>query len=293
MKTCVIANPNAGSAADLSGLATGLLTLGEYTLRLTRGRDDAERFAREALRDGYELIVAAGGDGTASAVANGLAEDFAAACFGLIPLGTGNDFARTLSIPTDTRAAVEVLKAGRTRAVDVVRVHGPQVRHFINVAGAGFTAEVGENVSSTTKSVMGGVAYVWAAAKTLSSLTEYRVTVTIDDSERIETAIYNLLIANARYVGGGIPIAPEAEPDDGRIDLVIVPVMPKASLLGIVPQILAGSHVGHPELIFRRAQRLEIRSSPAAPFNLDGEAIGEADLAFEALPRVLRIVAPA
>src|SRR5690606_8690261 len=186
----------------------GALRLKEFTFRTTEAPGDARRFAAEAVRAGFERIVAAGGDGTFNSVVNGMAPNFGAARLGIIPQGTGNDFARSINLPTDPLQAVDVLLADRVRPLDVVRVHNGDTRYFINVSGVGFTAEIGGNLSDAAKNWWGAVSYVWAAAKTLPSLREYQATIVLDDAETLEVTAYNVMIANARYVGGGVPIAP-------------------------------------------------------------------------------------
>jgi len=290
MKTCVIANPNSGAADDTGALAANLLRLKHFTFRTAEAPEDSSRFAAEAIRDGYERIVAAGGDGTLNGVVNGMAGNFGAACLGLIPLGTGNDFARSIGLTADPAQAVDTLLANRIREIDVVRVHNGGVCHFLNVSGAGFTAEVGENISDVAKSWWGGIAYVWAAAKTLPSLREYQATLVFDDREKLQITAYNIMIANARYVGGGIPVAPQAQLDDGLMDILIVPVMPASALLTVIPKILNGTHIDSPELIFRRAAKVHVCCYPEIPFNVDGELMGTGPVTFETLPRTLRMV---
>src|SRR5690349_6364901 len=121
MKTCIIINPNAGSAGEVERLRETLEKLPETTVRITEKEGDARRMAAVALKSGTGLIVAAGGDGTLNEVVNGLAEDFGRARLGLLPLGTGNDFARSINIPTDLDAALAVLQGGRVQTVDVAR----------------------------------------------------------------------------------------------------------------------------------------------------------------------------
>jgi diacylglycerol kinase (ATP) len=290
MKTCVIANPNAGSAADLGGFAASLLRLKHYTLRLTDAPGDAAAFAREALHDGYDRVVAAGGDGTLNGVVNGLAEGFASIELGLIPLGTGNDFARSIGVPADPAAAIDLLLAGQTRMLDVAWASNGQSRFFVNVSGAGFTAEVGEAVSGAATRRWGAIAHVWGAAKSLPNLTEYEASLVLDDRERIELTAYNILVANARFIGGGIPVAPQAILDDGRLDIIIVPAMPASTLVGVVPQILGGTHCECPDIIVRRASKVHVACKPNIPFNLDGELMGEGPVTFEVRPRALKVV---
>lgn len=290
MKTCVIANPSAGPEDDSAAMALHLLRLKEFTFRQTQNPDDASRFAAEAVREGFDRIVAAGGDGTLNGVVNGMAENFGAARLGLIPQGTGNDFARSIGLIPDPEHAVTALLADRVRKLDVVRVSNGRTWHFINVSGAGFTAEIGENISETAKDWWGAIAYLWGAAKMLPNLREYRAHLVLDDRDTIDVPAYNLIIANGRYVGGGIPIAPHARLDDGQIDIIIVPVMPAGTLLSVVPKILNGTHVESPELIIRRARKVHVCCQPDIPFNIDGEKAGTGAVTFETLPRALPVI---
>ncbi|PZR71337.1 MAG: hypothetical protein DLM73_16185, partial [Chthoniobacterales bacterium] len=150
-KTCVVLNPAAGSVRDLETLLKRIQRLPHTDLCISQKAGSAARLARAALRKGCRKIVAAGGDGTLNEVINGVREDAGTARVGLIPLGTGNDFARTLGLPTDLDEAIAVIRAGRTRAIDLVRVTSDKVRYFVNVSAGGFSGLVNEKLTPEIK----------------------------------------------------------------------------------------------------------------------------------------------
>jgi len=141
-KTCIILNPSAGKARDPDDIVARLAQLPNAEIRLTTKPGSAARFARTALRNGRELIVAAGGDGTLNEVVNGIGENPGEIRVGLIPLGTGNDFGRSIGVPPDVDTAIDLIRAGNTRAVDLVRVTSDEVRYFVNVSAGGFSGLV-------------------------------------------------------------------------------------------------------------------------------------------------------
>ena len=138
-KTFVIVNPAAGSVNDVDSLVKRIRNLPDAEVCITAKAGAAMQSTRTALRKGCEMVVAAGGDGTLNEVVNGLREDASAVVLGLIPLGTGNDFARTLGLPRDVDEAIALLRAGHTRAIDLVRVTSDEMRYFVNVSTGGFS----------------------------------------------------------------------------------------------------------------------------------------------------------
>lgn len=290
MKTCVILNPNAGRALTREQLESQLERLPGLAIQQTREPGDAERLAAEAAGKGYDLVVAAGGDGTLNEVVNGLAADFGRAKLGLLPMGTANDFARTINVPSDIPAAAEILLAGATQQVDVVRYTGSRTRYFANVSAGGFSGLVNEALTDEMKQDWGPLAYLRSAASALPNLTDYRTFISIDDEPEAELQIYNIVIANARYVAGGVPIAPDAQLNDGLADIVIVPAASMLELAVLAPQMLLGTHLASELILFRRAGKISVRSQPGMWFNVDGELIGNSPATFEVLPRALTIV---
>lgn len=291
MRTCIIVNPNAGSVADLETLSARLGELPDAVVWRTEAAGDAERLAREALRDGADLVVAAGGDGTLNEVVNGLAEDFGRARLGLLPLGTGNDFARSIGVPDDLEGALAVLEGGAARAVDVGRATiGGTDRFFVNMSAGGFSGEVSERAGEA-KDRWGPLAYMRAAIDALPELKGFLARITVNSAETLRMEASNVIVSNGRFVASGIPAAPRAVLDDGLFDVLIAPAITIPQLAALVPQVLLGRHMDNDLLLFRRATRLEIECDPPMAFNVDGELIGEGSSSFEILPRALQVIA--
>jgi diacylglycerol kinase (ATP) len=291
MRTCIIVNPNAGSVEDLAALESALGRLPGSEVLRTEAAGDAERLAHEALRDGADLVVAAGGDGTLNEVVNGLSEDFGKARLGLIPLGTGNDFARSIGVPNVLEEALAILVEGTVRSVDVARATiGDTCRCFLNMSAGGFSGEVSERASDA-KDRWGPLAYMRAAVGALPELKGFLTTITLNGAETLSLETYNIVISNGRYVASGIPAAPKAVLDDGLLDVMIAPATTLPQLAVLIPQVLLGLHLESDLLLFRRATRVEIECDPPMAFNVDGELIGEGTARFEILPRALRVIA--
>ncbi|MES1242992.1 MAG: diacylglycerol kinase family protein [Acidobacteriota bacterium] len=288
--TWFIVNPNAGSADELAGMEQALDRLPGASVRLTRQAGDAERLAREALEQGVERVVAAGGDGTLNEVVNGLSADFGRACLGLLPLGTGNDFARTIGMPNDLEEALAVLQEGRERTVDVARAEvDGRCRCFLNMSAGGFSGEVSERASEA-KDRWGPLAYMRAAIGALPELKGFVTRITLNGAETLELETYNIVVSNGRYVASGIPVAPQAVLDDGLLDVMIAPATTIPQLAVLVPTVLLGRHLDSDLLLFRKATRVEIEGDPPMGFNVDGELVGEGPARFEVVPRALRMI---
>lgn len=291
-KTCIILNPSAGSVRDLDDVAARLARLPNAEVRLTNKSGSAARFARTAIGKGRDTIIAAGGDGTLNEVINGIGENLGAARVGLLPLGTGNDFARSLNLPVDLEAAIDVILAGETRAVDLVRVTSDEVRYFVNVSAGGFSGLVDEKLTPEMKKTWGPLAYLRSAAAALPELRAYRTTLAFDNAESLMLELYNVVVANGRYIAGGTLIAPEAAIDDGLLDVVLIPKRPAPELALVVAQIALGTHLSSDVVIHRRATKLTVNSKPGMWFNVDGELVGNEPATFEVVPRALRFIAP-
>jgi diacylglycerol kinase (ATP) len=290
MKTSIIVNPNAGSAGEVERLRETLEKLPETTVRFTEKEGDARRMATVAVRSGAGLIVAAGGDGTLNEVLNGLAEDFGRARLGLLPLGTGNDFARSINIPTDLDAALAILREGRVQTVDVAcATLAGTSRYFINMAAGGFSGVVSEKASDA-KERWGPLAYLRAALGTLPELQGFETRVLVNGVELLTLDTYNIVVSNGRFVAAGIPVAPQSKLDDGLLDLMLAPATTIPQLARLVPQVLLGRHTESDLLLFRKVTRVEIESDPPMSFNVDGELIGDSPARFEVLPRALGVV---
>jgi diacylglycerol kinase (ATP) len=291
-KTCIILNPAAGNARDLEDVVARLSRVPNGEIRISSKPGSAARFASAALRKGFDLVVAAGGDGTLNEVVNGIGENLGDARLGLIPLGTGNDFARTIGVPDDIEAAIDLIVIGETREVDLVRVTSDEVRYFVNVSAGGFSGLVNEKLTPEMKKTWGPLAYLRGAAAALSELRAYRTTLALDNSESLTLDLYNVVVANGRYVAGGTLIAPEASIDDGLLDIVLIPQRSAPELALLAAQVALGTHLTSDAIVFRRAAQLTVNSKPGMWFNVDGELVGNEPARFEILPRALRFIAP-
>jgi diacylglycerol kinase (ATP) len=290
--TCIILNPSSGNIRDLDDVVARMARIPNAEIRLTDKPGSAARFARTAVRKGLDVIIAAGGDGTLNEVINGIGENPGAARVGLIPLGTGNDFARSIGIPADLDTAIDLIRAEQTRAVDLVRVTSDEVRYFVNVSAGGFSGLVDEKLTPEMKKTWGPLAYLRSAAAALPELRGYRTTLAFDDDESLMEELYNVVVANGRYVAGGSLIAPDAVIDDGLLDIVLIPKRPASELALVVAQMALGAHLSSKTIVYRRAAKLTVNSKPGMWFNVDGELVGNEPARFEIVPRALSFIAP-
>jgi len=291
-ETCVILNPHAGSAARLEH---ELASLGPHRLFTTQQPGDATRFAAQAVAAGVRRVVAAGGDGTLNQVLNGLVAGFGRVQLGLLPLGTANDFARSANLPTALIDAVAVIARGRTRPCDVVRLTtcaGEPARHFINASAGGFSTIVDKKLHKERKTFWGALGYAWSALEALPELEKYQASIAFDDEPPAHVLIYNLVVANAGFIGGNIPVAPLAKFDDGLFDVVLFRAVNMARLTTLVPKALLGQHLEDEDVLFRQARKLQVTSQPAFSLNTDGEVVGECPATFEIVPRAIELIVP-
>lgn len=291
MRSCVILNPRAGSAAQAEALREALAGQRETTLYETDRTGHATKLAAEALAGGYEQLVAAGGDGTIHEVVNGLAGDFARARLGIIPLGTGNDLARTLAIPDDPLEALALITDGRQRWIDLIKVESAgQVLYGINVAAGGFSGQVNEVLTDELKATWGPLAYLLGAIRIVPDLTGYQTTIAWDDGpvQRIEAL--NIVVANGRTVAGGFRVAPLANPEDGLLDVIIVHYGDALDLAGVAARLITGNYLNSDQVTHRRTRRAHIAAHPGMWFNVDGELFTNQPVSFTVLPQALRVV---
>jgi YegS/Rv2252/BmrU family lipid kinase len=268
---------------------------------MTERPGHASEIARAAVRDGRALVVAAGGDGTINEVANGFfdrCERIASATrLGVIPMGTGGDFRRTLGMSRDVGEAAGVLTDGRARVLDVGRVTcvGPGgdqvVRHFLNVADAGIGGDVADMVNGGFKVINGELTFTIAAAVTLMRWRNRRLQTVIDGEER-ELIAQQVVLANCRYYGGGMQIAPPALPDDGLLDLVVVGDVGRLESMRLMGSVRSGAHLGHRKLEHRRVRRVEVSCQLPVGVDADGERPGALPAVFEVVPGALEVLAP-
>jgi len=294
MPTCVIFNPAArGNKArhfrhHLDEIG------GQSALKATAAPGDARRLAAEAVGDRYDLIVAAGGDGTVNEVLNGIGdapEGFARARLGVLPLGTVNVFARELKIPLRLERAWEILRHGSETKIDLPRVEFSangkiEQRYFVQLAGAGLDARAIELVDWQHKKKVGPLAYVIAGLKALRE--KKPQIMACADGQKCAGEL--VLIGNGKFYGGPFEIFPEADLRDGMLDVCILPRADFATLLGCAPDFIARRKL--PEKAVRRFRATAFELSGQSGFELDGEWIGNLPAKFSVEREKLRVVAP-
>lgn len=253
--------------------------------------------ARETALAGAELLVVVGGDGSVHEVANGLAGLAGPPEVAVVPRGTGWDFVRTFGIPRGIEEAVAVALTGDTRAVDLGRVTyrswdgSEAVAVFANVASAGMSGAIAQRANDTTKVLGGKASYLLATLAVFSRWTATDVRVTVDAEER-SGRMFDVIVANGRFLGGGMEMCPEAVPDDGLFDVLTIGDVTKRDLLLTMPKIYRGTHLPHPRAELLRGATVTITTDEPIPIELDGEQPGTTPVRFEVLPRALRLRVP-
>ena len=289
MKPYIIFNPVAGSTSCGDGI-DALRKLKPIALRVTRRKGDAEKWARRAASSKADMIIVAGGDGTLNEVVNGLPPRTRRLPIGILPRGTGNDFARTLGLPNSIAENIDIIRARKTRAVDLVRVKSKRNRYFVNVSAGGFSGVVDEKMTRRIKRAWGPLAYLRGAAAALPELHAYKTRIVIDEDEQLSSELYNVIVANGRFVAGGLPIAPTADPGDGLLEVVLIPKLGAAEMALLAAEIVLGKHLSANATIFRRAKKVTVRSRPGMCFNVDGELVGNAPATFQIVPQALNFI---
>jgi diacylglycerol kinase (ATP) len=254
--------------------------------------------AREAVSGGATHLVVVGGDGSVHEVVDGLLSVGLGADVDLsmLPFGTGRDFARSLRVPTGFEAAVDVALNGEVRAVDAGRAtyttpRGEAGAFFANFAGAGISGAIAARANGTTKALGGRISFFWATLAVYSRWQPTDMTIEVDGESR-GARLLEALVMNGDYTAGGMWAAPEAAPDDGRFDVVLIGDFSKAEFATTFPKIYRGRHVGHPKVEIVRGREVRVDAPSALPVVLDGEQPGTTPVRFELLPAALRVRVP-
>ena len=307
----VIVNPS--SAGGSTGeawpqIASDLRSqFGAFKAVFTKKRGDAAALAGEAARKGAKFIIACGGDGTVSEVANGILSAGKDVELGILPSGTGGDFRRTLEIPSQSRAAARLLRTGRTVRIDVGRVsfvdhNGAEaMRYVLGVASCGMSTKVIERVkagapewlpANTPKWLGGRISFGASLLQTAMRSTPTRLVVQLDDAHERQIVVSNLCIANARYFGGGMKIAPDAKLTDGKFDVVGVGDLSALKIFTSAPRVYLGSHLSMPEVSHALARKVMVRTADRdteVPLEIDGELPGKLPATFQIIPEAIRV----
>jgi YegS/Rv2252/BmrU family lipid kinase len=298
----VIVNPRSGGglsrrrwAALLGPLTDGL---GPVDVRFTEAKADGRRIAHEEATAGRGLIVAMGGDGTISEVADGILDAGGKSELGIIPRGTGGDFRRSLNLDDDLGQAARRIRDTPARLIDAGRVSfvaddGSQAeRHFVNVVSFGFSSDVARQANASSKRMGGRVAFLSATVRSLVSYDNVDVVLSVDDQPERRMSLLLAAVGNGRFFGGGMRICPEALLDDGLFDLVIVGNLGRVGVMTNIHRIYSGHHLTMKEVQGTRLRRLKVAPADREakiPLEVDGETPGHLPASFELLPGALRV----
>jgi diacylglycerol kinase (ATP) len=276
MRVKVILNPSAdnGRAFKLrEQIENGCREFADVDLVLTEYSGHAQELARASIDSGYDLVVAAGGDGTVHETVNGLVQnDRTEVKLGLIPIGSGNDFAYGLGLSTDIRTAIRRLFTGTPRFIDLARIKDDRGQNevVINAIGIGFDATVTIQSKTITR-VHGFALYFLAALRTIAFYYQTPHLQIQFDDEAVEQDALLVAVGIGPRVGGGFLLTPDAAFDDGLLDSCTVKPINRPTILQLLPKAMRGTHVTSPYVMMRRNRSVHIRSDIALPIHIDGE----------------------
>jgi len=281
---------------------------GPFSVAFTKSQGDGINLADAAARSGRQLIIACGGDGTINEVANGILRSGENAELGVLPSGTGGDFRRTLGMPLNDRDAAAALRNGGTKTIDIGKVefldlHSKRVeRYFVNVSSFGLAASIIKRVKLTSvfdwlpvDSVRGRANFAASTLREIFDMEPFLVRVRINDRDEETLQTLNFCVANARYFGGGMMIAPEARLNDGLLDVVNIGDMKTAKIILNAYTLYQGTHTALDEVKSTVATRIHVEALNASQqilLETDGELPGKLPATYEVVPNALRVRIP-
>ena len=249
--------------------------------------------AEAGAREGYDVILAVGGDGTAHWAANGILRagqrGSALPALGVVPAGTGVDFAAAIGLPKNTSAAVDALLRGGRRRIDLGQMNA---LYFLTIGMVGFGAEVARQVNEWPRPLPGPVMYIAGVLKMLVAYSPTEMDVTVDGAARRQR-LFMVAVGNCHRAAGGMKLCPGAAPDDGLFEVVLIGDVTKGEVLRLLPKTFSGGHVGHPKVQVVTASAISITSATPLAVQGDGELAGTVPVTFTVIPQALEVLAPA
>lgn len=288
----IIYNPTSGREAvkrELPDILQRFEQAGyETSAHATTCEGDATQAAKIAAERKFDVVVAAGGDGTINEVINGLAEHDHRPKVGILPVGTTNDFARAIYVPRNVKKAVDIILDGFSKELDIGRVNE---QYFVNIAGGGKLTELTYEVPSKLKTMLGQLAYYLKGVEMLPSLRPTTVQIEYD-GKWFEGEVMVFLVSNTNSIGGLEKLAPDASMDDGMFDLLIIKKVNLAELIRLASLAMKGNHVSDPHVIYAKANRIKVHTDEKMQLNIDGEYGGLLPGEFVNLYRHLEFFVP-
>lgn len=288
IRALVVLNSRARSGGNTSHLEELLLTHGieAVTVRLKKGEDASAVIDTHAKDKTIDRVIVGGGDGTLNAAARGLISS--GLPLGILPLGTANDLARTLGLPTELEEAVAVIAKGRKRVIDVGEVNG---KPFFNVASVGFSAELAKNLTREAKRKWGVMGYAMTAAKLLWGSKPFSATLVYHGHEEHVKTV-QVAVGNGAYYGGGMKIAADAKPDNGKLDIYSLEVAHWLELPAMLPMLRSGTHTAWPTVRGLRVAKFELRTRKPMDVNADGELVTQTPAIFKVREGAVTVFVP-
>lgn len=308
----IIVNPKSAGGSTKrkwAEIASDVRThFGPFNVAFTKKRGDGIELAKRAIENGRTFLIACGGDGTINEIANGILESGEDVELGILPSGTGGDFRRTIGVPSGIREAARALKTGITVLIDVGKItfqnfeNETIIRYFLNVSSFGLAASIIERVKSSSSlnwlpldSVRGRASFALSTLQEVIGLDYVTVRINIDDDEAKTLNTVNFCVANARYFGGGMLIAPNAKLADGFLDVINIGDIGTAKIILNAYTLYRGTHLDLPEVKDRLAKRIELApadSKQEIHLETDGELPGKLPAVYEIVPKALKIRVP-
>jgi len=305
VKVIFIVNPNSANGATRARFAQIQPELGgifpDMRIAMTEAPGHATELARHAVESGYDAIVACGGDGTLNEVVAGLHLSGRpdAVMLGMIPSGTGGDFRKTSGFPRETADTLRYLSSFRERRIDYGLLEyrnldgTPGRRPFINIASIGISGVTDDFVNHTTKRLGGKASFMIGSFRGIMSYRNVGMTVIVDGETVHKGPTSLVTMANGRFFGGGMMMAPDAELDDGLFSVVVLGDMGKVEFLMLAGDIYKGTHVGHPKCVVASGKIVEVLVEDRALIDLDGEMPGMGPVRATVIPSAIRLMVPA
>jgi diacylglycerol kinase (ATP) len=300
MKAKIILNPYAnrwGAKKRVEAVEEALRTAGlDFDLVLIPEPKKGTGLAIEAVDAGYDMVIAAGGDGTVNEVVNGLiqaAGDGPTVPFGVLPIGTGNDLNDMAKLPRNISESAKIFAAGQTRQIDAGRVQfDGTVHYFDNNCAAAMEPLVTIENEKLVK-LSGNIRYVVALIKALRDLKAWNMKISWDGGG-YEGPIYLLSLCNSPRTGGVFPMAPDASLSDGLFDFVMAPEISKLAVLAVLARLFRGTHLHHKQGTHGRTTHVSLVSEPGTPIHADGEVLTESatEIIYDILPGKITLLAP-
>jgi diacylglycerol kinase (ATP) len=304
IKTVFVVNPHSGNGKtgkEWSHIReTAEEILGPFETCRTQGPGDATWMTREHLRNGADRIICVGGDGTLNEVINGFFDERGIirtdAALGFVPNGTGCDFCRTFPIPSGVRASLETIREGHVRKIDLGRIRfrdhqgDMRSRYFHNIASFGLGGEVVDRVNRTSKACGPFVTFIWGTLVSLFAYDKKKIRLTVDDGDERTVDVFNIAVANGRYHGGGMLVAPDAVIDDGLFHVTVIGAMSLPLVFWHLPKLYTGKIKSIRQVSMQTGRNVNANSDQRVLLDIDGEQPGTLPAELEIVPAAISMI---